>query len=174
MISQGLAPLREDGREVTPVRVGRRSTRPVVADPSPAQLDALRHSLPRRRGPGLTRREQRRHVADRHVLRGLDHRHGIAEPLHLDLEVLDGDGVDANCDGLDGWSVGSADIVIEHVGEATWERSVRSLARGGRLVTCGATTGPAGDIKLLSEARSQTTKKVLFTLKADDTPVERL
>ena len=41
-----------------------------------------------------------------------------------------------------------ADIVIEHVGEATWERSVRSLARGGRLVTCGATTGPAGDINL--------------------------
>lgn len=34
-----------------------------------------------------------------------------------------------------------ATIVIEHVGVATWETSVRSLARGGRLVTCGATTG---------------------------------
>jgi NADPH:quinone reductase-like Zn-dependent oxidoreductase len=33
------------------------------------------------------------------------------------------------------------DIVVEHVGEATWDRSVRSLGRGGRLVTCGATTG---------------------------------
>ena len=33
------------------------------------------------------------------------------------------------------------DIVIEHVGAATWDRSVRALARGGRLVTCGATTG---------------------------------
>ena len=33
------------------------------------------------------------------------------------------------------------DVVVEHVGEATWERSVRVLARGGRLVTCGATTG---------------------------------
>src|SRR5262249_34843813 len=32
------------------------------------------------------------------------------------------------------------DVVIEHVGVATWERSVRCLARGGRLVTCGATT----------------------------------
>jgi NADPH:quinone reductase-like Zn-dependent oxidoreductase len=41
-----------------------------------------------------------------------------------------------------------ADVVIEHVGEATWERSVRSLARGGRLVTCGATTGPRGAIDL--------------------------
>jgi NADPH:quinone reductase-like Zn-dependent oxidoreductase len=33
------------------------------------------------------------------------------------------------------------DVVIEHVGAATWERSVRSLAPGGRLVTCGNTTG---------------------------------
>jgi NADPH:quinone reductase-like Zn-dependent oxidoreductase len=33
------------------------------------------------------------------------------------------------------------DVVFEHVGEATWERSVRSLAHRGRLVTCGATTG---------------------------------
>lgn len=33
------------------------------------------------------------------------------------------------------------DIVVEHVGQATWERSLRSLAHGGRLVTCGATTG---------------------------------
>ncbi|HVL65810.1 MAG TPA: zinc-binding dehydrogenase [Vicinamibacterales bacterium] len=41
-----------------------------------------------------------------------------------------------------------ADIVIEHVGEATWERSVRALARGGRLVTCGATTGPRGTLNL--------------------------
>jgi NADPH:quinone reductase-like Zn-dependent oxidoreductase len=32
-------------------------------------------------------------------------------------------------------------VVIEHVGEASWERSVHSLAHGGRLVTCGATTG---------------------------------
>ena len=34
------------------------------------------------------------------------------------------------------------DVVVEHVGEATWDRSVRALASGGRLVTCGATTGP--------------------------------
>jgi NADPH:quinone reductase-like Zn-dependent oxidoreductase len=40
------------------------------------------------------------------------------------------------------------DIVIEHVGEATWERSVRALANGGRLVTCGATTGGAAAIDL--------------------------
>lgn len=41
-----------------------------------------------------------------------------------------------------------ADIVIEHVGEATWDRSVRALATGGRLVTCGATTGHAAGVDL--------------------------
>jgi len=41
-----------------------------------------------------------------------------------------------------------ADIVIEHVGDATWDRSVRALATGGRLVTCGATTGFAAAIDL--------------------------
>ena len=40
------------------------------------------------------------------------------------------------------------DIVIEHVGEATWERSLKCLARGGRLVTCGATTGYKAAIDL--------------------------
>lgn len=33
------------------------------------------------------------------------------------------------------------DVVVEHVGAATWAGSVRSLAWHGRLVTCGATTG---------------------------------
>ena len=34
-----------------------------------------------------------------------------------------------------------ADVVVEHVGAVTWDASVRSLRKGGRLVTCGATTG---------------------------------
>ena len=43
------------------------------------------------------------------------------------------------------------DIVIEHVGEATWDRSLKCLTRGGRLVTCGATTGynAAVDLRFL-------------------------
>ncbi|MCJ2520399.1 MAG: zinc-binding dehydrogenase [Candidatus Thermoplasmatota archaeon] len=43
------------------------------------------------------------------------------------------------------------DVVVETVGEATWKKSLRSLAKGGRLVTCGATTGPMGetDIRLV-------------------------
>jgi len=40
------------------------------------------------------------------------------------------------------------DVVIEHVGEATWAKSVRAMARGGRLVTCGATTGANGALNL--------------------------
>jgi NADPH:quinone reductase-like Zn-dependent oxidoreductase len=33
------------------------------------------------------------------------------------------------------------DVVFEHVGQATWQKSIESLAPTGRLVTCGATTG---------------------------------
>ena len=40
------------------------------------------------------------------------------------------------------------DIVIEHVGAATWDESVKSLKSGGKLVTCGATTGPVVGIDL--------------------------
>jgi NADPH:quinone reductase-like Zn-dependent oxidoreductase len=40
------------------------------------------------------------------------------------------------------------DIVVEHVGAATWEESVKSLKTGGTLVTCGATTGPNVGIDL--------------------------
>ena len=40
------------------------------------------------------------------------------------------------------------DIVFEHAGTATWEMSLTSLAVGGRLVTCGATTGYDAKIDL--------------------------
>ncbi|MBC8163246.1 MAG: zinc-binding dehydrogenase [Roseiflexaceae bacterium] len=39
-------------------------------------------------------------------------------------------------------------VVLENVGPATWGQSVRSLARGGRLVTFGATTGRAAETDL--------------------------
>lgn len=35
-----------------------------------------------------------------------------------------------------------ADVVVDSIGERTWSDSLRSLRRGGRLVICGATTGP--------------------------------
>lgn len=49
------------------------------------------------------------------------------------LELTDGRGVD---------------VVFEHVGPATFDKSLRSLARSGTLVTCGATTGPSVDLDL--------------------------
>ncbi|MDH3259816.1 MAG: alcohol dehydrogenase catalytic domain-containing protein [Acidimicrobiia bacterium] len=39
-----------------------------------------------------------------------------------------------------------ADVVLENVGPATWEQSVRSLEPGGRLVTCGSTSGTKVEI----------------------------
>jgi NADPH:quinone reductase-like Zn-dependent oxidoreductase len=36
------------------------------------------------------------------------------------------------------------DVVIDSVGQETWDRSLRALAKGGRLVTCGATSGYQG------------------------------
>lgn len=43
------------------------------------------------------------------------------------------------------------DLVVDNIGERTWPSSLRSLARGGHLVTCGATTGahPSADIQRL-------------------------
>ncbi len=40
------------------------------------------------------------------------------------------------------------DVVFEHVGADTWQGSLLSLKRGGRLVTCGATTGVAAQTNL--------------------------
>ena len=41
-----------------------------------------------------------------------------------------------------------AEVIVDSVGEPTWQRSTRLLRRGGRLVTCGATGGPHVDIDL--------------------------
>jgi NADPH:quinone reductase-like Zn-dependent oxidoreductase len=41
-----------------------------------------------------------------------------------------------------------AHVVVDCVGEATWVNSLRALRRGGRLVICGATTGPSVSLDL--------------------------
>lgn len=41
------------------------------------------------------------------------------------------------------------DVVFEHVGKDTWAGSMFSLKRGGRLVTCGSTSGVSTDINLM-------------------------
>ncbi|MGK5079281.1 zinc-binding dehydrogenase [Janthinobacterium sp. HLX7-2] len=42
-----------------------------------------------------------------------------------------------------------ADVVIENVGQAVWSHALKSLVRGGRIVTCGATSGdqPPADLR---------------------------
>jgi zinc-binding alcohol dehydrogenase/oxidoreductase len=47
----------------------------------------------------------------------------------------------------DRWDV-EADIVIESVGPATWDKSMRSLVPGGRLVVCGGTSGTKVEVSL--------------------------
>lgn len=42
------------------------------------------------------------------------------------------------------------DLVADHVGQETWQRSIDSLATGGRTVICGATSGPDPDIDIRS------------------------
>lgn len=54
------------------------------------------------------------------------------------LDAFDSDG---------DWPV-KADVVFENVGPATWDRSLRALARGGRLVTCGGTSGAKVELSL--------------------------
>ena len=45
------------------------------------------------------------------------------------------------------WPV-QVDVVVESVGPATWDRSVRALRPGGRLVVCGGTSGPTVELNL--------------------------
>ena len=40
------------------------------------------------------------------------------------------------------------DLVFDHIGPEIWEKNLSSLARGGRLVTCGATSGPKAEIDI--------------------------
>lgn len=47
------------------------------------------------------------------------------------------------------------DVVFEHTGADTWNGSLLSLKRGGRLVTCGATSGPSGSINLMQLFQQQ-------------------
>jgi zinc-binding alcohol dehydrogenase/oxidoreductase len=48
---------------------------------------------------------------------------------------------------MEKWPV-SAHVVVESVGPATWNKSMRSLLPGGRLVVCGGTSGPQVEINL--------------------------
>jgi alcohol dehydrogenase len=47
------------------------------------------------------------------------------------------------------------DVVFEHTGAETWQGSLLSLRRGGRLVTCGATSGPTTTMNLMQLFQQQ-------------------
>jgi NADPH2:quinone reductase len=40
------------------------------------------------------------------------------------------------------------DVVVDHIGDATWDDSISAAARGGRIVTCGATSGPMAETNI--------------------------
>ncbi|WP_138005640.1 zinc-binding dehydrogenase [Halalkalirubrum salinum] len=42
------------------------------------------------------------------------------------------------------------DLVAEHVGQTTWQQSINAMAMGGRMVVCGATSGPEPNIDIRS------------------------
>jgi NADPH:quinone reductase-like Zn-dependent oxidoreductase len=64
-----------------------------------------------------------------------------ARELGADATVnhVSGDVVAAVKEATDGRG---ADVVVEHVGEATWQTSLQAARAGGRVVVCGATSGP--------------------------------
>ncbi|HLU40849.1 MAG TPA: zinc-binding dehydrogenase [Microthrixaceae bacterium] len=41
-----------------------------------------------------------------------------------------------------------ADVVVDSIGPATWDHSIRSLRHGGRMCVCGGTTGPKVELDL--------------------------
>jgi len=47
------------------------------------------------------------------------------------------------------------DVVFEHTGADTWAGSLLSMKRGGRLVTCGATSGPTASLNLMQLFQQQ-------------------
>jgi NADPH:quinone reductase-like Zn-dependent oxidoreductase len=67
------------------------------------------------------------------------------------------------------------DLIIEHTGVKTWAPSMRSLAKGGRLVLCGATTGfeVSMDLRFLF-ARQQTIMGSTMGSRGDMVPILKL
>lgn len=59
--------------------------------------------------------------------------------------------VEAGADGAfasdEDWPV-RCEVVLESVGPATWDRSIRAMLPGGRLVVCGGTSGPVVEVNL--------------------------
>jgi NADPH:quinone reductase-like Zn-dependent oxidoreductase len=66
----------------------------------------------------------------------------LARARELGADVTFDHDADDVVAGVKDVSGGGADIVIDHVGEATWRRSLDAARPSGRICVCGATTGP--------------------------------
>jgi NADPH:quinone reductase-like Zn-dependent oxidoreductase len=75
------------------------------------------------------------------VVSGSDDKLQRAAALGAD-EVLNRNEVDVARVVRERTSKRGVDVVLDNVGKATWEQSLRALGKRGRLVTCGATSGP--------------------------------
>jgi NADPH:quinone reductase-like Zn-dependent oxidoreductase len=81
--------------------------------------------------------------AGAHVIAATTHPHKVAKLKELGAdEVIVGPPMDLAPRVLDATHGQGVEVVFEHVGPATWEQSLRVVCKGGRVVTCGATTGP--------------------------------
>jgi NADPH:quinone reductase-like Zn-dependent oxidoreductase len=78
------------------------------------------------------------------VTSGSDHKLERARELGADV-VINHKRVDFSKEVWSSTEKRGVDVVIDDVGAATWAGSIRALAKGGRLVTCGATSGPKPD-----------------------------
>jgi 2-desacetyl-2-hydroxyethyl bacteriochlorophyllide A dehydrogenase len=66
----------------------------------------------------------------------------MAQARELGADLVVNHRIDGWADEVRAWTGNrGVDLVFEHVGEATWEQSLRALARRGRLVTCGGHSG---------------------------------
>jgi NADPH:quinone reductase-like Zn-dependent oxidoreductase len=75
-----------------------------------------------------------------------DHKLALAKSLGADLTLNHGtQDVAKETKGL---TKAGADVVVDSVGEKTWNQSLKALRPGGRLVTCGATSGPLVQIDI--------------------------
>lgn len=78
-----------------------------------------------------------------HVMAATTHAHKADKLKALGAdEVIVGHPQDLAPKILDATHGLGVEVVFEHVGPATWEQSIKVVAKGGRIVTCGATTGP--------------------------------
>lgn len=81
------------------------------------------------------------------VASGSDAKLGYAKALGAD-EVLNHRNVDVAKEIRTRTGRRGVDVVIDNVGQSTWKQSLLALRKGGRLVTCGATSGPMAEIDI--------------------------